>query len=54
VSSRIFPLKHVDAKCVIFGTRHAIAQLRSAGGKSAMNLSSTAGLIGVGGSWTAR
>lgn len=39
----------VNVKGVFFGTKHAIAHLRAAGGGSIVNLSSIAGLIGVGG-----
>lgn len=38
----------VNVKGVFFGTKHAIPQLRAAGGGSIVNLSSIAGLIGVG------
>jgi NAD(P)-dependent dehydrogenase (short-subunit alcohol dehydrogenase family) len=39
----------VNVKGVFFGTKHAIPHLRVAGGGSIVNLSSIAGLIGVGG-----
>lgn len=39
----------VNVKGVFFGTKHAIPHLRRAGGGSIINLSSIAGLIGVGG-----
>jgi NAD(P)-dependent dehydrogenase (short-subunit alcohol dehydrogenase family) len=39
----------VNVKGVFFGTKHAIPHLRTAGGGSIVNLSSIAGLIGVGG-----
>ncbi len=39
----------VNVKGVLFGTKHAIPHLRNAGGGSIINLSSIAGLIGVGG-----
>lgn len=39
----------VNVKGVFFGTKHAIPHLRAAGGGSIINLSSIAGLIGVGG-----
>lgn len=39
----------VNVKGVFFGTKHAIPHLRAAGGGSVINLSSIAGLIGVGG-----
>jgi NAD(P)-dependent dehydrogenase (short-subunit alcohol dehydrogenase family) len=39
----------VNVKGVLFGTKHAIPHLRQAGGGSIINLSSIAGLIGVGG-----
>lgn len=38
----------VNVKGVFFGTKHAIPHLRAAGGGSIINLSSIAGLIGVG------
>lgn len=38
----------VNVKGVFFGTKHAIAHLRAAGGGSIINLSSIAGLVGVG------
>ena len=38
----------VNVKGVLFGTKHAIPHLRAAGGGSVINLSSIAGLIGVG------
>lgn len=38
----------VNVKGVFFGTKHAIPHLRAAGGGSIVNLSSIAGLIGVG------
>lgn len=38
----------VNVKGVFFGTKHAIPHLRAAGGGSVINLSSIAGLIGVG------
>jgi NAD(P)-dependent dehydrogenase (short-subunit alcohol dehydrogenase family) len=39
----------VNVKGVFFGTKHAIPHLRAAGGGSVINLSSIAGLVGVGG-----
>lgn len=39
----------VNVKGVFFGTKHAIPHLRTAGGGSIVNLSSIAGLVGVGG-----
>lgn len=39
----------VNVKGVFFGTKHAIPHLRMAGGGAIINLSSIAGLIGVGG-----
>jgi NAD(P)-dependent dehydrogenase (short-subunit alcohol dehydrogenase family) len=39
----------VNVKGVFFGTKHAIPHLRAGGGGSVINLSSIAGLIGVGG-----
>ena len=39
----------VNVKGVFFGTKHAIPHLRAAGGGSIVNLSSIAGLIGIGG-----
>ena len=39
----------VNVKGVFFGTKHAIPHLRSAGAGSIINLSSIAGLIGIGG-----
>ncbi|QXC52861.1 glucose 1-dehydrogenase (plasmid) [Agrobacterium salinitolerans] len=39
----------VNVKGVFFGTKHAIPHLRATGGGSIINLSSIAGLIGVGG-----
>ncbi|WYK06353.1 glucose 1-dehydrogenase [Cereibacter sphaeroides f. sp. denitrificans] len=39
----------VNVKGVLFGTKHAIPHLRAAGGGSIVNLSSIAGLVGVGG-----
>ncbi len=39
----------VNVKGVFFGTKHAIPHLRKAGGGAIINLSSIAGLIGVGG-----
>lgn len=38
----------VNVKGVFFGTKHAIPHLRQAGGGSIINLSSIAGLIGIG------
>lgn len=42
-------VQSVNVKGVFFGTKHAIPHLRAAGGGSIINLSSIAGLIGVGG-----
>ena len=42
-------VQNINVKGVFFGTKHAIAHLRSAGGGSIINLSSIAGLIGIGG-----
>lgn len=42
-------VQSVNVKGVFFGTKHAIPHLRAAGGGSVVNLSSIAGLIGVGG-----
>lgn len=42
-------VQSVNVKGVLFGTKHAIPHLRKAGGGSIVNLSSIAGLIGVGG-----
>lgn len=39
----------VNVKGVYFGTKHAIPHLRRAGGGSIVNLSSIAGLVGIGG-----
>ncbi len=39
----------VNVKGVFFGTKHAIPHLRSAGAGSIINLSSIAGMIGIGG-----
>ncbi len=39
----------VNVKGVFFGTKHAIPHLRAAGGGSIVNLSSIAGLVGIGG-----
>lgn len=41
-------VQSVNVKGVFFGTKHAIPHLRAAGGGSIINLSSIAGLIGVG------
>lgn len=42
-------VQSINVKGVYFGTKHAIPHLRAAGGGSIVNLSSIAGLIGVGG-----
>ncbi len=42
-------VQSVNVKGVFFGTKHVIPHLRAAGGGSIVNLSSIAGLIGVGG-----
>ena len=42
-------VQDVNVKGVFFGTKHAIPHLRAAGGGSIVNLSSIAGLVGVGG-----
>jgi NAD(P)-dependent dehydrogenase (short-subunit alcohol dehydrogenase family) len=39
----------VNVKGVFFGTKHAIPHLRASGGGSIINLSSIAGMVGVGG-----
>ena len=39
----------INVKGVFFGTKHAIPHLRAAGGGSVVNLSSIAGLVGIGG-----
>lgn len=39
----------VNVKGVFFGTKHAIPHLRAAGGGAIVNLSSIAGLVGIGG-----
>jgi NAD(P)-dependent dehydrogenase (short-subunit alcohol dehydrogenase family) len=50
VSAAEWDLVHaVNVKGVFFGTKHAIPHLRAAGGGSIVNLSSIAGLVGVGG-----
>jgi NAD(P)-dependent dehydrogenase (short-subunit alcohol dehydrogenase family) len=38
----------VNVKGVFFGTKHAVAPMRRAGGGSVVNLSSIAGLVGLG------
>ena len=43
-------VQSVNVKGVFFGTKHAIPHLRAAGGGAIINLSSIAGLIGIGGS----
>ena len=42
-------VQSVNVKGVFFGTKHAIPHLRAAGGGSIVNLSSIAGMVGVGG-----
>lgn len=42
-------VQDVNVKGVFFGTKHALPHMRAAGGGSVINLSSIAGLIGVGG-----
>jgi NAD(P)-dependent dehydrogenase (short-subunit alcohol dehydrogenase family) len=42
-------VQSVNVKGVFFGTKHAIPHLRAAGGGAIVNLSSIAGLVGVGG-----
>ena len=42
-------MQAVNVKGVFFGTKHAVPHLRAAGGGSIINLSSIAGMVGVGG-----
>ena len=42
-------VQSINVKGVFFGTKHAIAHMRAAGGGAIVNLSSIAGIVGLGG-----